>query len=103
MKKSANLEKELKKNMAVLEYSNQEEEENLAKEHKNKISQKKRLENEIKNRFSPRTPPPPHAPECPVCLEEMPPPMNIYNCPNGHFVCGNCKPKAVLLVRNLGM
>merc|ERR1719508_424971 len=76
-----------------------EEEERLAKEHKNKMSQKKTLENEIKARFSPRTLPlvPPSTsslvPECPVCLEGMPPPMNIFNCPNGHFVCGNCKTK----------
>ena len=98
-KKSDNLEKELKEKMAVLKNCNHEEEERLAKEHKNKMSQKKTLENEIKARFSPRTLPlvPPSTsslvPECPVCLEGMPPPMNIFNCPNGHFVCGNCKPK----------
>jgi len=97
-KKSANLEQELKKKMTLLKSSNYEEEESLAKEHKNKISQKKTLENEIKTRFSPRTPPLAPStsslvPECPICLEGMPPPMNIFNCPNGHFVCGNCKPK----------
>jgi len=35
----------------------------------------------------------PKVPECPVCLEEMIPPTEIFNCRNGHLVCGECKPK----------
>merc|ERR1712130_295302 len=31
-------------------------------------------------------------PECPVCFEKMPPPVQIFHCVNGHFVCGACKP-----------
>ncbi|KAI1725969.1 seven in absentia protein family domain-containing protein [Ditylenchus destructor] len=48
--------------------------------------------------------------ECPVCLEHMLPPY--LQCPSGHLVCGNCRPKvtccptcrgAVPSIRNLGM
>merc|ERR1712130_5418 len=31
-------------------------------------------------------------PECPVCFEDMAPPVQIFHCVNGHFVCGACKP-----------
>ena len=37
--------------------------------------------------------PAPDVPECPLCLEEMKPPMQIYNCRNGHLICGDCLPK----------
>ena len=40
----------------------------------------------------PRTP---KTPECPVCLEEMKPPTQIFNCPNGHLVCEEGKPKVI--------
>ena len=29
--------------------------------------------------------------ECPVCLEEMSPPMRIHQCAEGHLVCEHCK------------
>ena len=29
--------------------------------------------------------------ECPVCLEEMAPPEQIWMCFNGHSVCGDCR------------
>ena len=29
--------------------------------------------------------------ECPVCLEDMAPPVKIFHCPNGHLVCGSCR------------
>jgi len=32
------------------------------------------------------------APECPVCLERMAPPTQIFQCRNGHLVCGACRP-----------
>jgi len=32
-------------------------------------------------------------PECPVCLEEMRPPTQIFNCRNGHLICKKCRPK----------
>ena len=32
-------------------------------------------------------------PECPACLEEMRPPLQIFNCRNGHLVCSNCRPR----------
>jgi len=34
----------------------------------------------------------PKIPECPACLEEMSPPIEIFSCRNGHLVCGKCKP-----------
>ena len=29
--------------------------------------------------------------ECPICLEEMRPPRRIFQCSNGHAVCGECR------------
>ena len=34
-------------------------------------------------------------PECPVCFIQMRAPVHIFSCPNGHFVCGSCKPRIV--------
>ena len=34
----------------------------------------------------------PDVPECPVCMEEMMPPMKIFNCRNGHLICSDCRP-----------
>ena len=31
--------------------------------------------------------------ECPVCCEEMAPPMTIFQCSQGHPVCSSCRPK----------
>jgi len=39
----------------------------------------------------PPTPRPYPVPECPVCLEAMLPPKNIFNCANGHLVCSDCR------------
>ena len=33
------------------------------------------------------------APECPVCMVLMTPPKQIYQCPEGHLVCSDCRPK----------
>merc|ERR1719391_1473098 len=33
-----------------------------------------------------------HVPECPVCFDMMVPPTQIFQCINGHFVCGSCRP-----------
>ena len=38
-------------------------------------------------------PPPPPAPDCPICFESMTPPTRIFQCGNGHLVCGACNPK----------
>merc|ERR1719341_2699266 len=35
----------------------------------------------------------PSIPECPVCLEDLRPPLKIFNCRNGHLICSVCKPK----------
>jgi len=34
-------------------------------------------------------------PECPVCVKQMRAPVQIFSCPNGHLVCGSCKPQIV--------
>jgi len=57
-----------------------------------KIKRKKELVDELQGLQTPFTPPP-SAPECPICLESMSPPTQIFNCPNGHLVCGLCKPR----------
>jgi hypothetical protein len=31
-------------------------------------------------------------PECPVCLDKMKPPLQIFNCSNGHLICSTCRP-----------
>ena len=31
--------------------------------------------------------------ECPICLEEMRPPRRIFQCSNGHVICGSCRPR----------
>ena len=35
-------------------------------------------------------------PECPVCLEDMKPPLKVFTCRNGHLVCSTCRPKVSL-------
>ena len=57
-----------------------------------KIKRKKELVDELQDLQTPFTPTP-SAPECPICLESMSPPTQIFNCPNGHLVCGLCKPR----------
>ena len=32
-------------------------------------------------------------PECPVCKVEMTAPKQIHQCPEGHLICSDCKPK----------
>merc|ERR1712098_631824 len=32
-------------------------------------------------------------PECPVCMVEMLPPKQIFQCLEGHLVCSECKPR----------
>ena len=35
-------------------------------------------------------------PECPICLESLVPPREIYQCQEGHLVCGDCRGKVEL-------
>merc|ERR1712204_69457 len=46
----------------------------------------------------PANPPPPSylIPSCPVCLESMRPPLQIFTCGNGHLVCSVCRPKLIM-------
>ena len=54
----------------------------------------KGLEDDMQTLFtSPKAAATPPTPECPICLESMPPPTQIFNCPNGHLECGPCKEK----------
>jgi hypothetical protein len=52
------------------------------------------LEEDMQTLFTaPKPAATPPTPECPVCLEAMPPPTQIFNCLNGHLECGPCKEK----------
>jgi len=33
------------------------------------------------------------APECPVCFHQLLPPKQMFQCVEGHIVCGTCRPK----------
>ena len=32
-------------------------------------------------------------PECPICMEDMRPPLQIFSCNNGHLICSVCRPR----------
>ena len=34
--------------------------------------------------------------DCPISMEEMKPPMKIFQCSNGHALCGQCKDNPVM-------
>eukprot|EP00092_Neocalanus_flemingeri_P040507 GFUD01044112.1.p1 GENE.GFUD01044112.1~~GFUD01044112.1.p1 ORF type:complete len:166 (+),score=67.16 GFUD01044112.1:103-600(+) len=36
--------------------------------------------------------------ECPVCLEEMRPPVRIHQCVDGHLLCGLCRENPAILI-----
>jgi hypothetical protein len=60
-----------------------------------KKSQKQILEAEVQQRLQDAQPAPPASliPECPICMESMKPPMRIFNCSNGHWICSICRLK----------
>ena len=65
-------------------------------EKENEIGKLESVEKEMKSKLlqSLAIPIPDKAiPECPACLEQMKHPMQIFNCPNGHLICSDCKPK----------
>ena len=62
--------------------------EKLSAMHNLHKKQKEAMENEIRACSSP-TP----APECPICLESLAPPARLYNCPEGHLLCSDCRTK----------
>ena len=70
------------------------DEENLAKENQTNTSQKQSLQHEIQTHVTSRTPA--SVPECPICLESLYPPTRLYNCPEGHVVCWECRPKVTI-------
>merc|ERR1712129_653461 len=65
---------------------------------------KKSLQSQLQALLSPpgqpaNPPPPPPSsliPSCPVCLESMRPPLQIFTCGNGHLVCSVCRPKVIM-------
>ena len=59
------------------------------------------LEKKMQARFTTSTnssppAPSPDVPECPVCFEDMKPPIKIYNCTNGHLICADCKDRVTM-------
>jgi len=70
-------------------------------------SQKQRLQAELQQRLHAAQPNPPAQPakpyhpaqpnslipECPICLESMEPPLQIFSCSNGHLICSICRPR----------
>ena len=59
-----------------------------------KKSQKQILQAELQQRLQAAQPNPPASliPECPICMESMKPPLQIFNCSNGHLICSICRP-----------
>ena len=60
-----------------------------------KKSQKEILQAELRQRLQAAQPNPPASliPECPICMESMKPPLQIFNCSNGHLICSICRPR----------
>ena len=83
------LDEKHKKKVEDLDAKYAKEKENLLNEHK---KLKEVIESEIKARVSggPSLPP---APECPICLDSLAPPARLYNCPEGHLLCSECRTK----------
>merc|ERR1712241_1377052 len=82
-----------------LEAKHKEEKVNLARKQEEelcevdrKIEEKKRsrgdLEKQMQTRMKTNNS---IIPECPVCLEQMRPPVHIFTCENGHAICGTCR------------
>ena len=62
---------------------------------------KRRMQDRLNSSTSSAPPSPqanvsPNIPECPVCLEEMQPPLQIFNCKNGHLICSICRPRIAI-------
>jgi len=84
-----NLETKMETEKIALEKEFQEKLSTLHNQHK---KQKEAIENEIRACVGPAPAPPP-APECPICLESLAPPARLYNCPEGHLLCSECRTK----------
>ena len=50
------------------------------------------MEETIERERQATAPPIMKVPECPVCMEEMVPPLRIHQCRHGHLVCSACLP-----------
>jgi len=69
-----------------------EEMEELDRMMRENIERRGNLERRMQALMSTPAAPTPNVPECPVCMEEMNPPTEIFNCRNGHLICGECRP-----------
>ena len=95
-----------------LTQKNQEELDNLKKKHKTeeakmvtkiltKLDEEEEDEEEeererVKEEKKENIYPPPPPPECPICYEPMVPPLRIYQCGDGHLICGACRPRLLV-------
>merc|ERR1712129_532690 len=113
------------KELATLEIKHEKQLESLVESHKRKVDsivdqyalvnnkykklrteteeRKESLQSQLQALLSPPgqpAKPPPHPssliPLCPVCLENMKPPLQIFTCGNGHLVCSVCRPKVIM-------
>ena len=95
-KEREELENKLRERMAAMHELNKKETDYFKKQHK----ETEALKNEIKERVCPKETkeqkPMPSitvAPECAICFESMAPPAKLFNCPEGHLLCLNCRNK----------
>ena len=85
------LEKEFKEKLSAMRESNERASKSLENQHK---EQKEEIEKYIRGYLSlAPTPSPTPAPECPICLDSLAPPARLYNCPEGHLLCSECRSK----------
>ena len=91
------LENNLRLQRVAIHTMNQKEKESFENNLKNQMEA---IKDEIKERVCPKetkvqkhTPSIALAPECPLCLESLAPPAKLYNCPEGHLLCANCRTK----------
>jgi hypothetical protein len=86
---------EQKEELEILTDKQKTETEQFKRTKLNNESKHKELQIKIQGHLTPSTTPVPSSdiPECPVCLEEMKPPLKIFTCGNGHLICSTCRPK----------
>jgi hypothetical protein len=90
----ADLEEEIARQKLEMDRMKQKQKETL-KEHANIRSANRMKKKKLQACLNPSAPPvpTPDFPECPVCFEEMKPPLEIFNCRNGHLICSVCRPR----------
>merc|ERR1739838_716942 len=89
---TASLDEKQKSEMDKLKEKQKDEKDEHDNIRSNNQKEKTVLEKKLQSRLNPPAPSP-SVPECPVCLDEMLPPLQIHNCRNGHLICGLCRVK----------